>query len=378
MKKVIKQWISFVLMTCMTSMVFAQQVPATLKMGDPAPPIKIAKWLKGAKVDEFKKGQIYVVEFWATWCAPCRKGMPHLSELQRKYKGKVTILGIDILETSKIADRSIDYMPNVERFVKGMGKTMDYTVGADGPDGFMAKNWMNATGQRGIPWAFIVDKNGKMIWHGFPPSGLDEALEIVVAGKWDAGSPELVAKLAKQNNDKRMALQNEYLVAWKAKDMPKMLTTIDQMIEVSGDNNFEGGHWRMYKYKYLAESDPAAAKVYGQEILKVYENSPIMLLEWAESVMGTTKLSQTPIVDEKARDFDLVMKMVNKALEHSDPQDPTVQAIYGQALYRTGKIAEAIEAMEKATKYLGTSTQHITAEQKDEYQKLLDSYRSQK
>lgn len=378
MKNILKKWLSLASITCLAGVAFAQNAQITLKMGDPAPPIKVSKWLKGEKVDQFKKGQIYVVEFWATWCAPCRKGMPHLSELAEKYKGKVTILGIDILEMSKANGKSFDYMPNVERFVASMGKAMDYTVGADGPDAFMTKNWMNAAGQRGIPCAFIVDGDGKVVWYGFPPSGMDEALDILLAGKWDENSPAKVAELAKQRDDERMEIQKEYLAAWKAKDMPKILTSMDKIIDKSGVNNFEGGHWRMYKYKYLAESDPAAAKVYGQEVFKLYENSPIMLLEWAESIMGTTKLSQTPVINENARDYDLVMQVVKKALEHSDLQDPTVQAIYGQALYRTGKKAEAIAAMEKANKYLATSTQHITEEQKAEYQKILDSYRSSK
>ena len=43
-----------------------QQNGPTLKIGDPAPELKVAKWLKGTSVNEFKKGEIYVVEFWAT------------------------------------------------------------------------------------------------------------------------------------------------------------------------------------------------------------------------------------------------------------------------------------------------------------------------
>ncbi|QKJ32598.1 redoxin family protein [Mucilaginibacter mali] len=376
--KNIKIWAGFITALCLSTVVFAQKPAVTLKMGDPAPPIKIAKWLKGEQVDEFKKGQIYVVEFWATWCAPCRKGMPHLSELAEKYKGKVNILGIDILEVSKVADKTIDYMPNVERFVASMGKAMDYNVGADGPDAFMTKNWMNAAGQRGIPCAFIVDGNGKVVWYGFPPSGMDEALELLVAGKWDANSPALVAEMAKKKDDQIMEIQKGYTLAWKAKDKRKQIEIIDQIIPIVGVNNFEGGHWRMYKYKFLTDIDPVAAKAYGQEVFKTYENSPIMLLEWAESIMGTTKLSQSPIVDENVRDYDLVMQIVKKAMEHSDLQDPTVQAIYAQALYRTGKKAEAIAAMEKANKYLATSTQHISEEQKAEYQTLLANYRSGK
>src|SRR5689334_13332915 len=77
-----------------------------LKVGDAAPPIKIAKWVKG-KPDNMSKdgntytikpGSIHVVEFWATWCGPCKVSIPHLTELAKKYKGKVTFTGVSINE----------------------------------------------------------------------------------------------------------------------------------------------------------------------------------------------------------------------------------------------------------------------------------------
>src|SRR4051812_3305632 len=59
----------------------AQTTKATLFPGDPAPSIHVAKWLKGQPVIDIKKGQFYVVEFWATWCGPCIQSIPHLTEL---------------------------------------------------------------------------------------------------------------------------------------------------------------------------------------------------------------------------------------------------------------------------------------------------------
>ena len=57
----------------------------TLTIGDKAPAIDIAHWIKGKKIEEFEADKVYVIEFWATWCGPCVASMPHLSELQKKY-----------------------------------------------------------------------------------------------------------------------------------------------------------------------------------------------------------------------------------------------------------------------------------------------------
>ena len=92
-----------------------------LSIGDPAPALTVSKWVKGEKVDKLEKGQLYVVEFWATWCGPCRTSIPHLTELQKKNP-KVTFIGVSILESDQ---------KEVEPFVKEMGDKMDYRVAMD-------------------------------------------------------------------------------------------------------------------------------------------------------------------------------------------------------------------------------------------------------
>ena len=51
-------------------------------------------YIKGKPVT-FEKGKVTVVEFWATWCPPCKESIPHLTKVQKQYKDKgVTVIGI--------------------------------------------------------------------------------------------------------------------------------------------------------------------------------------------------------------------------------------------------------------------------------------------
>lgn len=147
----------------------AADVAPTLKVGDAAPALAPGKWLKGEAVTKFEVGKVYVVEFWATWCPPCRKSIPHLTELQAKYKDAV-IIGQNCSEPdpSKVAP-----------FVKQMGDKMKYRVAQDDAAGTMSKTWMRAAGQRGIPAAFLIGKDGKIAWIGHP-MGLEEPLKAAL------------------------------------------------------------------------------------------------------------------------------------------------------------------------------------------------------
>lgn len=131
--------------------------------GGPAGKLAVAHWVKGDPVD-ISKG-VHVVEFWATWCPPCRTSIPHLTETQAKFKDRgVNIVGV--------TNEDLD---TVEPFVKKMGKKMDYTVVID-DNRELSNKYMKKYGVNGIPHAFVI-KDGEVVWHDHPMRDLDGAIE---------------------------------------------------------------------------------------------------------------------------------------------------------------------------------------------------------
>gem|GEM_PF-5438330 len=132
-----------------------------LTIGDQAPDLgKDVTWIKGDSVPEFEKGHVYVLDFWATWCSPCVRAIPHMDEVAEKHEADgVTVIGVAIWPN--------DRMTPTAEFVKDKGDDMSYTIAAD-ISGATARKFMDATGSNGIPTVMIVDREGVLAWVGHP------------------------------------------------------------------------------------------------------------------------------------------------------------------------------------------------------------------
>jgi len=110
------------------------------------------------------RGKPVVIEFWATWCPPCVKSVPHLVELHEQHADEgLTILGIH-------AQRGASDREAIQKFVER--NEIDYPVGFD-LDGAAMRSYSVG----GIPHAFVYDREGTLVWDGHP---LDPAFGTAV------------------------------------------------------------------------------------------------------------------------------------------------------------------------------------------------------
>lgn len=186
---------AFLMMMSLAVMAQDQQAP-TLAIGDKVPPLKYGTWLKGSPIKKFEKGRLYLFEFWATWCGPCIASMPHLSEFAKENKDIATVIAVNIWE--KTGDQPYSSsLPKVQKFVKGMGDKMGFSVITDSKDEWMGNGWMKAAGQDGIPCTFMV-KDSVIMWMGHPIE-LDSIVKVVNSGSYDV----MAARKARIERDRK-------------------------------------------------------------------------------------------------------------------------------------------------------------------------------
>jgi len=166
----------------------AQTTGPALDIGAEAPELHGLGWIKGDPVT-VEAGKVVVVEFWTTWCAVCRASIPTLTKLQRAGDD-VAVVGIASARFERPRER-------VEKFVAEWNAKIGYAVAWDGK-GTAAAEWLDASGQRGLPVTFVVDKDRRVAWIGTPRDGLTDVVARIVGGAFDIDLARRVSRLQRE------------------------------------------------------------------------------------------------------------------------------------------------------------------------------------
>ncbi len=319
--------------------------PASLSLNDAAPPIKIEKYLKGESVAKFESGKVYVVEFWATWCGPCIANIPHLSKLQRKYPD-VIVLGVS-------TDTELEA---AEQFVKTRGEKMGYRVAFGGDDGAMSEAWIDASGQEGIPAAFLVNQQGCIAWIGHPAE-LAGPLAAVVKGTWDvaAEKKKYESRIGGERQLEALLAKLEQLRS------PDELATLLKVVQLARQNllepNVDLDDLALRLMIGLGDATQAKALI-EQLIVQAQREQTDQLALVAERLLSPIRELQIPAeaISSEAREaIPEFLKLAVQAAEVSldilsEGNDPQLMANAAdrlcQAYERTGQKTDAIAILE--------------------------------
>lgn len=320
----------------------------SLGIGDPAPKLEVKSFVKGEPVKEFEPGKLYVVEFWATWCPPCRTSIPHLTELQKKHP-EITFIGVSVFERQP---------EKVKPFVDEMGDKMAYRVAMDAvpnegkpADGAMAKTWMQAASQDGIPAAFIINKEAKIAWIGHPMT-MEEPLEKIKSGSWDLKAAaeqyrkETEAQKAEQGevDAKLKKIQTKFSEAVRSGDPKKIVAVVDEIIAEmpSLETNFVVVGRKLTALIKLDEQDKALE--YAQKLSKS---------DLSKSAQGLNGLAWA-IVDPDAgikpgaKLVQFAVEIARRADEMAQSKDAGIADTLAKAYFDSGDVAKAVENQERA------------------------------
>ena len=375
--------------TAVATLLLAGFLPiAAAEIGDPAAPLDIAAWVKGDAVNlaEVKGKKIVVVEFWATWCGPCLTSIPHLTEMQKKFADRgVIFIGVSDEDVSK-----------VRQFVDKMGAKMDYTVAVDN-NRQTSKAYMGAFGQNGIPHAFVVDREGRVAWHGHPMADLEKVLDKLASApvvespeerkrseaqrklreftemaarggdnaRLDALTGEITAldkELGGIESGQKLdltelrrtvrfqSLMRDYQRAVAAGKPAAELTLIEQEATPLAPKGFKFEDYRGNFSLQRTFQDYYRAVTGKADAARVEELTQKLELLESTDVNAQNEIAWTLLTDEniKTRNPKLALKFAQAAFDVSGGKNADVLDTYARALFDNGRTADAIKQQQRA------------------------------
>ncbi|HEY5523139.1 MAG TPA: TlpA disulfide reductase family protein [Desulfuromonadaceae bacterium] len=147
-------------------------VDAAPRTGQTAPDFKVISTTGQTISQENYRGYVLILDFFATWCQPCRQSIPHLVEMNRKFgKQGLQILGLSVDEEGERAVKTFidEFRVNYPLALAGDTTTADFGV-------------------RSVPVMFLIDKKGKIVevYRGYTDDrarSLEQSIKRLLAEK---------------------------------------------------------------------------------------------------------------------------------------------------------------------------------------------------
>jgi thiol-disulfide isomerase/thioredoxin len=115
------------------------------------------------------RGRPLLIDFWATWCGPCRQTMPEVQRLHQKYGTQLHVVGINIEGNS----------PGILSYLAEGNYTFPVLFDSGNWDSTVANDY----GVNSIPRTFLIDRNSRVLFAGHPNGLSEEAIQAAIAAR---------------------------------------------------------------------------------------------------------------------------------------------------------------------------------------------------
>lgn len=279
-----------------------------LELGNEAPELEVTEWIQGdeLKIAENPAKHVRVIQFFNTYDQACAKAAPDLEKLHAELGPK----GVDLVAiTTQAAEAAREFLGKRE---------LTYRVAVD------QYNNTNAVYMKGVhrlPFAFVIDQEGRIAWTGAPDEGLRKVVEEVLAGTYDVERARTVA-----------SLRNALFQTFQKQKPEEMAAAADALLEVEPTDSLA----RNIRMQVFQQQDDVAGY---KEWMKAYAkraNDDAETLSWTAWRLVSSG-------DMAWRDPQLAHETSVRAVELSESKSADILDTHARVLYEVGLLEEAIE-----------------------------------
>jgi hypothetical protein len=293
-----------------------EEIPRSLGLGDGAPALDVADWIRGEPVTGFEPGRVYVLEFWTTRNGASRATLSALSDLQGRFRDRgLTIVGITHEDPEIVAE----FLIAKDGQGAPWGERVRYALAAD-PDGSVHRDYLTTSGTL-PPAVFVIGRETKIEWIG-SLAYVDAVVEAVVDGRWD-----------RETYQAALGLRLELRRALRRGRVREAIEILDRLITV---DLARSDRHRLRKFNILLETvdDPEAAYAIGRELVRDKWDDANTLNEIAWFVVDEPGI--------RTRDFAFAMEAAKRANALTEGKSAAILDTVARVYWEQGDVGTAI------------------------------------